>query len=324
MVYNFIYLSMAFLGASAPLAFSQQAARAKGAKSSHYFGIYMEGILLIDKPVGPSSFDVVHKVRKVAGTKRVGHAGTLDPLASGLLVIALGPYTKLAGYLTESAKVYETEIRLGITTSTDDGEGEIIKESPIEHISAVQVQEALRKFVGKIKQAPPQFSAIKINGVRAYKMARESIDFEIAPREVEIISIDIIKIALPTVHIKVHCSKGTYIRSLARDVGETLGCGAMASSIRRIKSGSFCLSQALSFENLEVDAMKHHILRECEALGSLFSYSISDEDMSRAKHGRPFLAPSHVPEDISVALYDNKIVAITKRENNYCTILRGF
>lgn len=284
----------------------------------------MEGILLIDKPLGPSSFDVVHKVRKLAGTKRVGHAGTLDPLASGLLIIALGPYTKLAGYLTESSKVYEAAFCLGVTSSTDDHEGEILSNNSIAHVSENDIRSALKKFVGTIKQVPPQFSAVKINGVRAYKMARESVEFAIAARDVEIISLDIIKIELPMVHVRVHCSKGTYIRSLARDLGEALGCGAMASSIRRTKSGTFCVTKALDFTTIDQVSLEQHLILRRNALGSLNSFELNDEAMNHAKHGRPFLAPSDLTEDIAVALYEGEIVAIVKRENQFCTIVRGF
>lgn len=284
----------------------------------------MEGILLINKAVGPSSFDVVHKLRKLAGIKRVGHAGTLDPLASGLLVIAFGRYTKLAAYLTESSKVYEAEFKLGISTTTDDYEGEVIEQNSIEHLSPNDVYAALKQFEGPIKQIPPQFSAIKINGVRAYKIARESIEFSIAPRDIEIFSLEILKIELPIIQVRVHCSKGTYIRSLARDLGKILGCGAIASSIHRTASGTFSVHDALRVEQLDKQLMEEHLLSRREALGTLFSFELSKENFEHAKHGRPFLAPEELKEEIAAALYEGEIIAIVRREHELCTVIRGF
>lgn len=221
----------------------------------------MEGILLIDKPCGPSSFSVVAKVRKLSGVKRVGHAGTLDPLASGLLVLCVGrSYTKLASSLTACDKTYESLICLGVSTTTDDAEGKIVQECSTAAVTNQQVLQALEKFRGLIVQTPPQFSAIKIGGRRAYEMARKNTNFVIPAREVTIFELTVIDIDIPRVRLRIHCSKGTYIRSLARDLGAALGVGGFAQEIRRIASGTLSLSDAIKFEHLNQETLTKHLL----------------------------------------------------------------
>lgn len=206
----------------------------------------MDGLILVDKPKGISSFLVVKKIRRFSKTKKVGHAGTLDPMASGLLLVVLGKYTKLSSSLTSQNKTYETVFTLGLSTTTDDLEGEILYKKNPDHIASEDVVSALEKFKGKIQQNPPKFSAIKINGQRAYNMARKGQDFSIPKREVEIFEINILNINLPDIALSIKCSKGTYIRSMARDLGESLGVGAIAKEIRRTESGIYKLSDAIS------------------------------------------------------------------------------
>lgn len=220
-----------------------------------------DGILLVDKPAGWTSFDVVAKIRGkikhlylekgIKPTKRqlkVGHAGTLDPFATGLLVILLGDATKKAGEFLKLDKVYEAEIVLGQTSTTGDPEGDITDQLSAQGLalSKTEVEVALKKFVGEIRQRPPIFSAIKINGQRAYKLARDGKEVEIPERVVTIYSIELLEYDYPSLKIRTHVGSGTYIRSLAVDIGEALGTGAYCHSLRRISIGSWDISGAIS------------------------------------------------------------------------------
>jgi tRNA pseudouridine55 synthase len=281
------------------------------------------GIVLIDKPQGPSSFDVVRKVRKLCGTKRVGHAGTLDPKARGLLVVAIGSYTKLCGYLSENSKIYEATIELGISTTTDDQEGEIIAQKSIAQLTPEHIKNACTSFQGIIKQVPPRYSAIKLGGQRAYKMARAQVDFNIAPREVEIFSLDIQEINMPYLRIRTHCSKGTYIRSLARDIGDILGVGAHARDIRRMASGTFNLCSALDYDNLSKEIIEEALLSDHRALSSLQSLNINKELYDAIRHGRPIDFAKINYQGIIIALFENKPVAILAQHDGALRLIRN-
>ncbi len=209
----------------------------------------MDGIFNINKPQGMTSHDVVAAVRKISHLPRVGHAGTLDPMATGVLLVCVGQATRVAEYLTDHDKQYRARVRLGIETDTYDATGTVVNESPVT-VSREQVEEALRSFIGKLSQMPPAYSAIKQKGVPLYKLARQGIDVETEPREVEISSIAVTEIALPDVEFLVHCSKGTYIRSLAHDLGEKLGCGAHLTALTRTASGTLSLHDSITLAQL--------------------------------------------------------------------------
>lgn len=204
----------------------------------------MDEIIFVDKPAGMTSFGVVARVRRVlsekAGKKiKVGHTGTLDPFATGLLILMAGKATKKAMEFTKLDKVYEATIRLGATSSTGDPEGEIVVKSTTVGYSLQQIEDTLRKFVGKIEQRPPIFSAIKIDGQRAYKLARAGKEIEMPTRTVEIFSIDLLDYSDPYIKIRTHVSSGTYIRTLAEDIGKELGCGAYCTELRRTKIAEY-------------------------------------------------------------------------------------
>lgn len=284
----------------------------------------LQGVILIDKPIGITSFDVIRKIRKLSGLKRVGHAGTLDPEASGLLVVCLGSYTKLCGYLTESSKIYEAEIKLGQKTTTDDIEGEIIFEKAVNNISVENILLACQKFTGQIQQIPPKYSAVKINGKRAYKLARADEEFSIASREVEIFSLAIQNISLPSVNIQTHCSKGTYIRALARDIGDYLKVGAHARSIRRLASGRFAIDQSIKFEDLSADNIGTYCLTGYAALGGLAHFSLSAFEYERIKHGRFVVLNPNINAKIAVAMFEDSPAAVMGNSQNNWEILRVF
>ena len=215
-------------------------------------------ILLIDKPFQWTSFDVVKKIRVLLKNKfdlkkiKVGHAGTLDPLATGLLIVCTGKATKKIQYLIEDDKEYIAEIKLGATTPSFDLETEIDKSFEYKHISEDLTERILKeKFTGKIDQIPPLFSAKRIKGVRAYEYARKGIDVKLEPSKIEIHEIELINYNLPDIKIKVNCSKGTYIRSLARDIGVALKSGAHLTGLQRTSIGNYSLNEALSLDEFE-------------------------------------------------------------------------
>lgn len=208
------------------------------------------GLILVDKPIGPTSHRVVHRVRQGTGIRKVGHAGTLDPRASGLLVLCLGAATRLSEYISSSSKRYEAVVRFGASTRTYDGDGEVVSRST-QIPSREQVDAALQAFTGEIQQVPPPFSAVKIAGQRAYELARSGKDVDLGPRTVTIYALRVVDYQPPDLALEIECSAGTYIRSLAHDLGERLGCGAYLAALRRTKAGPFSLDQAVTLDRLE-------------------------------------------------------------------------
>lgn len=207
-------------------------------------------VLLLDKPLTWTSFDVVKKIRNSIKIKKVGHAGTLDPLATGLLIVCTGKKTKTIDSIQAQFKEYTGIIEIGKTTPSYDLETEYENEMDVNHLSDVDIQNAVKPFLGEISQVPPMHSAIKVDGKRVYELARQGKSIELKSREVTIHEFEIIKIELPEVHFKIQCSKGTYIRSLANDFGKELGVGGHLKALRRTKIGDFSVDDAYSVEEL--------------------------------------------------------------------------
>lgn len=223
----------------------------------------MDGYLLVDKPEGISSFGVVARVRRVikeATDKKVkiGHTGTLDPMATGLLILVVGKYTKKAGEFSKLDKVYEAELMLGVVSTTADREGEVTQKSTHKP-SEDELKKVLNKFIGEIVQTPPSFSAIKVGGQRAYKLARQGKEVKLEARKAVIYSLDNINYQYPKVKFTVHVSSGTYIRSLAEDIGEVLGVGAYLSALRRTYVGKHDVSGAVRLEEIDYDLLLRKI-----------------------------------------------------------------
>lgn len=208
-------------------------------------------VLLVNKPLEWTSFDVVNKLRYRLKTKKIGHAGTLDPLATGLLVICVGQMTKQIDQFQAQEKEYTGVFVLGQSTPSHDLETEVNEIKPIDHITETEIRATTLKFMGNLQQVPPLHSAIKVNGKRAYELARKGKEAELKPREVVISAFEIQKIEMPNVFFRVVCSKGTYIRSLARDFGAALGVGAYLTDLCRTRIGSFLLADAQNLENIE-------------------------------------------------------------------------
>ncbi len=211
----------------------------------------MDGILIIDKPAGPTSHDVVQIVKRLTGANKVGHLGTLDPAATGVLPLVLNGATKRAAELAGIEKVYEFDLCLGVTTDSDDDTGKVLEEQSVSNDLQSTLKVELEEFIGNILQRPPQFSAIKVGGKRAYKSARKGFDPRLEPRPIHIDSIEIVGGKWPRLRLRVECRSGTYVRSLARDIGEKLGCGGHAAEIRRFRSGKWRIEDAVSLDALQ-------------------------------------------------------------------------
>ncbi len=253
-------------------------------------GQQVSGILNINKPAGMTSHDVVDRVRRISGQRRVGHAGTLDPAATGVLVVCLGQATRVAEYLMASDKVYRAEIRLGVSTDTHDAEGQVTATAEVD-ISEEEVRKALAAFIGSIRQVPPMYSALKREGVPLYKLARQGITVEREPRLVEIHDIEVLDWNPPLLTIRVECSPGTYIRALARDLGQKLGCGAHLQSLTRLASGHFTLEEAVSLDELAQGDWQKFIHPVDEALLDFEPLIVDAQTEKRIRHGQQISGP---------------------------------
>ena len=210
----------------------------------------MEGILLVDKPTDHTSHDVVARLRGKLRMKRVGHAGTLDPMATGLLIILVGKATRVSQYLMSLDKEYEGTIELGKVTDTQDAEGEVLETIPVPAFSEADILAAVKSFLGDQYQTPPMYSAVKIDGVPLYKSARKGEEVERESRFIRVMSWEITRFALPRLDFRLRCTKGTYVRTLAHDLGRKLGCGAHLAALRRTASDKFHISQALTLDQI--------------------------------------------------------------------------
>ena len=248
----------------------------------------VSGVLIVDKPIGMTSHDVVQHVRRGTRIKRAGHTGTLDPRASGVLVVLVGPAVRLSEFVSASDKHYQAVIKFGMTTDTYDLEGEVTSRRPVD-ISFEELEEALSGFVGEVEQTPPVYSALKINGKPAYEYAREGKEIEMEARTVTVHSLELLDWDPPEAVIDIQCSSGTYVRSLASDLGEKLGSGATLTGLRRTKSGKFGLRDAVSLRRLE-EAFENgdwykYLLPAAEALGDWYTIVLTPDQIDDVSHG---------------------------------------
>jgi len=248
----------------------------------------VSGVLVVDKPMGMTSHEVVQVIRRGTNIRRAGHTGTLDPRASGVLVVLIGPAVRLSEYISAEDKRYQAIIHLGERTDTYDEEGTITSTSLVD-ITIEQFEEALKGFVGEIEQVPPPYSAVKVKGKKAYEKARRGEEVELEPRIINVYSLELIEWTPPDAVIDVHCSSGTYIRSLANDLGDKLECGARLAGLRRIKSGRFTLKDAVVLRKL-VEAFDDgtwykYLIPAAEALSEWTSITLNQDELSAVKHG---------------------------------------
>ncbi|GHO83045.1 tRNA pseudouridine(55) synthase TruB [Dictyobacter formicarum] len=256
----------------------------------------MDGILNINKALHMTSHDVVAKIRKLLKQKRVGHTGTLDPEASGVLPICIGQGTRVAEYLSESGKAYQATVTFGMVTDTYDAEGVVVRTADTTRLTREQIETALPHFLGVQQQLPPRYSAIKIQGQPAYKLARAGAEITLEPRTIEIQSLDILAWDNPHLTLAVACSKGTYIRSLAYDLGEYLGCGACLTGLIRTRSGPFVLAESVTLEQLaaaqEQGTLQQYIFPADFALQNYPALHLDEALTQRVMHGNAFAYPT--------------------------------
>lgn len=245
-----------------------------------------DGIVVVDKPGGWTSHDVVARVRRLAGTRRVGHAGTLDPMATGVLVVGVGRATRLLGHLAAHDKDYEATIRLGVSTTTDDVEGDVIAERDVSAVTDADVRAAITALTGVIDQVPSSVSAVKVGGVPAYKTVRGGQRVDLAARQVTVSRFDVVARRGADVDVAVTCSSGTYVRALARDLGAALGVGAHLTALRRTRSGAFDVTAARTTDEL---GERFAMLPLAEAVASSFPrIDVDAETRQRLVYGQPF------------------------------------
>jgi len=270
----------------------------------------MDGILNFNKATGMTSHDVVASIRRLLKQKRVGHASTLDPAASGVLPICVGQGTRVAEYLSDSGKTYRAEIVFGVETDTYDSEGVVVRTGSVAGITLAQIEQALERFTGQQMQLPPRYSAIKLQGKPAYKLARIGEDISLAPRPITIYRLEVIDWLPPRLTLSIECSKGTYIRSLAHDAGEHLGCGAHLAALVRTRSGPFSLAESITLEQL-ADAVAAGNDQQVAgflypldiALQSYPALRLDDASVERVLHGNAFRYDEHTRANLA-RVYD--------------------
>jgi tRNA pseudouridine55 synthase len=252
----------------------------------------IDGILNVNKPEGKTSFSVVARLKRLTGEKRIGHAGTLDPIATGVLPICFGQATRITQFLTNSSKTYLAQIELGVTTDTFDRQGKIVERKDPGDIPVTRIEEALTAFRGVINQVPPAFSALKQGGRRCYELARAGVPIKLKSRRVEITKLELISYRQPLIEINIDCSKGTYIRSLANDLGQYLGCGALLKNLMRLQCGTFSILDALSMDQIEdairKDDWKKLIHPVDSPLSSWKAIIVGKKNELDIRNGRPF------------------------------------
>jgi tRNA pseudouridine55 synthase len=278
----------------------------------------LAGVLVIDKPSGPTSFDVVRRVRGLLRVKKVGHTGTLDPTATGVLPVCVGEATKIAGFILEGDKAYDAVIRLGEETDTLDAAGKIVRELPVPELTAEKVEAALARFRGTFDQVPPMYSAIKVEGKRLYELARAGETIERRPRQVTVHALVLRDLSAREITVSVRCSKGFFVRSLAQELGEALGTVAHLKALRRTHSGPFQLGQAMPLEQLEKlapnereAAVRARLVPMVDALAELPSLRVNEAEARKVAHGVPLEVPAKVTGRVRViSAADERLLAV--------------
>ena len=269
----------------------------------------LSGVLVIDKAKGPTSHDVIASLRRLLQLQRIGHCGTLDPLASGVLVVCLGRYTRLNRWLSGADKEYEAEIYLGAVSATGDAEGPIRHQADCESPDKLSVVQALSDFTGVIDQVPPAHSAVKVAGVRSYKRARRGDEVVLKSRRVHIHAMEMLSYDFPRLSVRIHCSAGTYIRSLAADLGRALGCGAYLAELRRLRAGGLGLDKALTLEQVaslsRVGQIEKALVHPRLALSELATVELNEGKLVDFAHGKAIEHPASAGPREVCAVFDD-------------------
>lgn len=273
-------------------------------------GRNVQGILLLDKPLGETSNSALQQVKRLYQARKAGHTGSLDPLADGLLPICFGAATKISAFLLDADKRYWVRVKLGETTTTADAEGDLVECRPVEGVDEARVQQALKQFRGEIQQIPPMYSALKHKGERLYKLARAGVEVEREPRTVHIHQLELTRFELPEMELEVRCTKGTYVRTLAEDIGKTLGCGAHVTGLRRTGVGPYGADQLVTMAEIEsaleadgLAGLDQLLLPVESALAHWPEIRLSPDSAFYLKQGQPVLVPN-APTEGQVRLYD--------------------
>ncbi|MFI3215637.1 MAG: tRNA pseudouridine(55) synthase TruB [Methylococcales bacterium] len=252
-------------------------------------GLNVHGIILLDKRLGVSSNKALQEVRRLFNANKAGHTGSLDPLATGLLPLCFGEATKVSALMLDDDKRYQVTMKLGVMTDTGDAEGQVIETKPVPELSIEQIQCCLAKFMGLQAQVPPMYSALKLNGKKLYELAREGITVERAPRQITIYELHLLEATFDTLTLDVACSKGTYIRSLAEDIGYDLGCGATVTALRRTQAGQFLLANAKTIEQLSAltnDELQANLIACDKPLEKLPALQLSEQQAKAISYGQ--------------------------------------
>jgi len=293
----------------------------------------MHGVVVVDKPAGRTSHDVVQQVRRALGKRSVGHAGTLDPLATGVLVIAIGEATKLTSYLQAHDKRYETTIKLGVETDSLDADGACVQVQPVPPLDVAAVDRALRAFVGRHPQHAPKLSAIKVRGTALHRRTRRGERIDAPVREVELLEAEVVEVRGDEVRLRLHCGKGFYVRSLARDLAKALGTVGHVVALRRTSSGPFDLGHAVEASSLSRDAVARALVPLSRACEGMIRVDLDEAGVDDASHGR-LVGKEHVVSEgwrdaaaeAPLALFgpDGEVVALGRREGDHLRVTRGF
>lgn len=291
--------------------------------------IIMDGVINVNKPSGMTSHDVVSRIRREFGIKRVGHTGTLDPDAVGVLPVCIGKATKIAELLTAEEKQYIAEVKLGEVTDTQDSSGVVIEEYAV-NVSETEIREAVNSFIGESEQIPPMYSAIKIDGVKLYELARKGVEVERKARKIEIFGIEILEFRLEEncFTIKVDCSKGTYIRTLCNDIGRKLGCGANMKSLMRTKTGSFSIENSVTLDEIH-ECIENEDFSFVSSIGDVLSnydkIIVAERNAFRIRNGiRPEI--EGLIEGKSYRVYDEsgQLLTLSQQKNGVLVMLKSF
>lgn len=293
----------------------------------------MNGIVVVDKPGGCTSHDVVQRVRRAIQQRSVGHAGTLDPLATGVLVVAIGEGTKLVSHLQCDDKRYEVSIALGAETDSLDADGLVTERAEVPQLDRTTVSEALRPFLGRHPQEAPKLSAIKVGGTPLHRRARRGENVQAPKREVELLEAEVEDVKANELRLKIHCGKGFYVRALARDLARALGTRGHVTRLRRTASGRFDLSRAIDGDEVTEEAIADGLIPVSEACSALARVDLRETGAEHARHGRPIGADDiigdgwrAVDSDELLALFapDDEVVALGRREDDRVRVVRGF
>ncbi len=283
----------------------------------------MNGIVIVDKPQGWTSQDVTARLRRVFNTRRIGHGGTLDPMATGVLPVFVGRATRGVEFFEHAQKIYETTIRLGRTTDTEDVTGNVLEEREAA-VTEREFLDILEQFRGEIWQVPPMYSALKVNGQKLCDLARKGKEVERQPRQIKIFELTCLEFSGNTARLRVHCSKGTYIRTLCKDIGQALGCGGCMQALRRVTAGEYTIDEAVPLETLLETDVPEQYLRSVDTMFREYSViALSEKQEQRCRNGNAF---SIQKEDGLYRSYgkNGEFLALSKVENGIMTTVKSF